>query len=129
MDTFTMDKYGFNQSPRRAAGHPTTMDKRKALHTRPHYTDRRFKKEQTVFGKPAKTRYGHKGLEYVYSDRLVQWDGDKSDKAWDIAKNGTAPYRLFTSVRARADMPYCCARPIRSLIGTQPRCSEKLLCK
>lgn len=52
----------------------------KALYVMPHYTDRRFEKEQTVFGKEAA------GLHYDYSDRIVQWDGDKADAAFEAAK-------------------------------------------
>jgi len=52
----------------------------KALYVMPHYTDRRFDKEQTVFGREAK------GLHYDYSDRIVQWDGDKADAAFEAAK-------------------------------------------
>lgn len=56
-----------------------TFDKNKVLNTQPRYTDDRFKEAQTVFGKKGK------GLDYVYSDRLWQWDYDKSEEATKIA--------------------------------------------
>lgn len=60
---------------------PNTFDKNRPLHTSPHYTDDRFKKEQTVFGEE------QSGLAYDYSDRLWQWDSDKAKEALEVAKN------------------------------------------
>jgi hypothetical protein len=47
----------------------------------PHYTDSRFDKEQTIYGK------AQKGLSYDYSDRLWQWDWDKAQNAWQSVKD------------------------------------------
>lgn len=58
-----------------------------ALLMSPHYTDARFQTEQTVFGKESD------GLSYDYSDRLAQWDWDKSQAAWDAAKQSGALLR------------------------------------
>jgi hypothetical protein len=46
-----------------------------------HYSDPRFQggKEETLFGSR------RDGLNYVYSDRLVQWDSRKDRWAWEIA--------------------------------------------
>ena len=72
--------------------HPTTLDKNEPLHTCPHYTDKRFEKEQTVFGEQAKSPYGHEGLHYDYSDRLWQWDYEKAKKSVEIAdQSGAIP--------------------------------------
>lgn len=71
----------------------TTHDKTTPLHTNPHYTDDRFNREQTVFGKPSKSPYGHGHLEYNYSDRLWQWDYDKSKRSSEIASASSAPLK------------------------------------
>lgn len=54
---------------------PTTFDKNAILHVDPQYTDPRFDKEQSIFGKPSKY------LNYEYSDRLWEWDYNKAEKA------------------------------------------------
>lgn len=54
---------------------PTTFDKNKPLQTTPHYTDSRFKEEQTIFGEKCE------GIGYDYSDRLWQWDYNKAKQA------------------------------------------------
>ncbi len=59
--------------------HPSTSDRDKQLKLNPHYTEKLFNKPQTVFGKE------EKGLEYVYSDRLWQWDYAKAQSAGEIA--------------------------------------------
>ncbi|MCB9802743.1 hypothetical protein H6761_01845 [Candidatus Nomurabacteria bacterium] len=52
----------------------------------PHYTDRRFKKPQTIFlssGVEVKFSFGMDCVddaEYVYSDRLFQWHHDRFDQ-------------------------------------------------
>jgi hypothetical protein len=69
------------QSP--ATGFPTTSNKNAQLHTDPHYTDRRFKQAQTIFGERDSAGRGHAHLTYVYSDRLRQWDYDKHESAWE----------------------------------------------
>lgn len=71
----------------------TTFDKNRPLKTEPHYTDELFEKEQTVFGKPAKSSYGHKHLSYDYSDRLWQWDYDKTQQSVDIANQSGATFK------------------------------------
>lgn len=69
----------------------TTTDKRAQLKLHPHYSDGRFKKERTVFGPEPKDRFGHEGLTYNYSDRLVQWDSSKHAAAWSKAQESRAP--------------------------------------
>jgi len=53
----------------------TETDENAKIHDCPHYTEPRFKEAQTIFGKR------EKGLHYVYSDRLYQWDWDKHKQA------------------------------------------------
>jgi hypothetical protein len=66
--------------------YPTTFDKNKALETHPHYTDDRFKKEQTVFGKE------EDGIGYDYSDRLREWDYSKAEASVKAAnESGATP--------------------------------------
>lgn len=74
-------------------GYPTTFDKTKPLETAPHYSNRRFEREQTVFGKPSRSPYGHKHLSYDYSDRLWQWDYDKAEQSAKCATESGAPLR------------------------------------
>ncbi len=54
------------------------------LHDQPHYSDRTFDKEQTIFGRK------EKGLSYDYDDRLWQWDWDKSKEARATAESSGA---------------------------------------
>lgn len=76
------DDYVWNKNPKTKERLPFAAETRrdKTLYVMPHYTDRRFEREQTVFGKEAD------GLHYDYSDRIVQWDGDKADAAFGAAK-------------------------------------------
>ena len=68
----------------------TTYDKDMPLHDDPHYTDKRFDKEQTIFGKPIEEgSFGHQGLDYVYSDRIWQWDYNKAKRASQHANDTT----------------------------------------
>jgi hypothetical protein len=69
----------------------TTYNKTVKLHTNPHYTDNRFKEPQTIFGKPAKSPYGHSHLSYDYSDRLWEWDYDKAEASVEIANKSNVP--------------------------------------
>lgn len=64
---------------------PNTFDKNKPLHTSPHYSDNRFNEPQTVFGKE------EKGIGYDYSDRLWQWDYEKSEQAVETAEKSGFP--------------------------------------
>jgi hypothetical protein len=45
--------------------------------------------ERTIYGKK------ESGLEYVYSDRLVQWDYDKHNQAWDKVKAPKHTYEFY----------------------------------
>jgi hypothetical protein len=71
------------------------------LETMPHYSDKRFEKEQTVFGAP------EDGLGYDYSDRLVEWDYNKSKLASEVAtQSGAKPrtarwYQAYLSAYCR----------------------------
>jgi hypothetical protein len=71
---------------RRIYRHQTTFNKDEILNTSPHYTDKRFDRPQTVFGQKCE------GLKYDYSDRLWQWDQDKSEAAGQTANaSGAIP--------------------------------------
>ena len=63
-----------------------TMDPNKPVHYC-HYTNEFFKKERDLFGERVN------GLSYDYSDRLRQWDFDKSTRAFDVAKKSGHPAR------------------------------------
>jgi hypothetical protein len=73
--------------------YPSTNDKRKVLETQPHYTDDRFSREQTVFGRKPKGSYGHEHLHYDYSDRLWQWNYEKAKEASAAAQASGHPIR------------------------------------
>ena len=45
----------------------------------PHYSNPAFNKEQTIYGQ------AEEGLNYDYSDRLVQWDYDKAKESQEYA--------------------------------------------
>ena len=68
----------------------TTHNKDIALQTSPHYTDRRFREPQTIFGQASKSQCGHKHLSYDYSDRLWQWDYSKAEEATQMANDSGA---------------------------------------
>lgn len=59
--------------------YPATNDPDVPLETMPHYSDDRFRREQTVYGR------AEKGLVYNYSDRIWQWDYKKAEEATEIA--------------------------------------------
>jgi len=69
----------------------TTYDQKQPLETSPHYSDPRFKKEQTVFGKPANDSRGHPHLHYDYSDRLWEWNPEKAELARETANKKSVP--------------------------------------
>ena len=73
---------------------PLTTDRRGVpLALYPHYRDRRWGHDaRTVFGPDRGPEDGIKGLSYVYSDRLRQWDYQKADRAWQTAiDSGATP--------------------------------------
>lgn len=47
----------------------------------PHYTNENFREAQTIWG--AK----EEGLSYSYSDRLWEWDWNKCEQSWKVAKD------------------------------------------
>lgn len=61
------------------------------INTFPHYSDRKYRKEQTEFcSEPDKLIERHgtlvvDGLHYDYSDRLCEWDRKKFNAAYDHA--------------------------------------------
>jgi len=61
------------------------QDKNTPLNVFPHYSDKRFKTAQDIFGKETSD------LNYEYSDRLVQRDYDLSRLAMEIADNSKHP--------------------------------------
>jgi hypothetical protein len=102
--------------------YPTTFNKDKQLEVNPHYTDKRFDKEQTIFGKE------NKKLSYDYSDRIWEWDYKKAKEATEIAnqsgktRNSCAWFEVYLShffgkkiviehivagVNKSSDYPYC----------------------
>lgn len=68
-------EFGWKEPP---GYHPTFCDT-VPLHLDPHYTDKRFDKEQTVYGRR------RPGLAYDYSDRLWGWDYEKMQAAVTVA--------------------------------------------
>jgi len=83
-------------------GYQTAMDK-PINHLQPHYTDDRFKRPQTVFVREGyklivDSDYGYvKSAFYNYSDRIWQWDWDKTEESRKTAiekykKADTAAY-------------------------------------
>lgn len=96
-DVIEVDNMGFPRVRGGMSNHPRPIvDKRLALEIAPHYTNDRFTfavgyQPQTVFGDEAPDPCGHSGLTYDYSDRLVQWDNGKSEKAWYMATESGAP--------------------------------------
>jgi hypothetical protein len=93
----------FLESEDDRSSYPTTFNKDTQLHVNPHYTDKRFDTEQTIFGKSPKTPYGHKHLSYDYSDRLWQWDYKKAESATkeadlsDVQKNSCRWFEIYLS--------------------------------
>jgi len=59
--------------------YPTTFNKNDHINMNPHYSDTRFKEQQAVFGQETKK------INYVYSDRLQEWDYDKHKQAVEAA--------------------------------------------
>lgn len=57
-----------------------TKRNKKIAHIFAHYSDSRFDKDRTVFGEEKP------GLRYDYSDRLQEWDYEKSKLAYIKAK-------------------------------------------
>ena len=62
---------------------------------RPHYIDSNYKNVQLLYLKDGDQSHLSSGLEWVYSDRVYQWDRAKADKANAIALKGTS----YPSVR------------------------------
>lgn len=77
------EKWGRYISPYK---YPTTFDKQAILHDYPHYSDDRFKEQQTIFGQE------QKGLIYDYNDRLQQWDYELNERAWQYAAETETPH-------------------------------------
>ena len=93
-DEMMMRQFGYFREPPSL----TTQNRDAQLKIDPHYTDSRFNEKvrwqtQTVFGPEPKDQSGHPGLNYVYSDRLWQWDRAKADRACDAADKSGAPAR------------------------------------
>lgn len=70
MDSLSVDGYTIRRL------RPIAKTKTENLNSNPHYSDSYFKKERTIYGKP------NNNLEYVYSDRLYQWDYEKASESW-----------------------------------------------
>ena len=83
---------------RRGQGFPTgTKDVDATLNDRPHYTDTRFNKPQTIFcSEPNTLRrdsggyVSAPGLHYVYDDRVEGWDYKRAKKAALVASDSGA---------------------------------------
>jgi hypothetical protein len=80
------DAYDIFGNYARSSGVSTTFDMNKQLTDNPHYSDNRFDKEQTIFGKE------EKGLGYDYSDRIWQWNYDKAEQATEHASTKYTPH-------------------------------------
>lgn len=71
------------------------------LELSPHYRDMRWGYDaRTVFGPDCKPGAGIKGLSYVYSDRLEQWDNQKADRAWQAAIDSGATLKSADFIQA-----------------------------
>lgn len=70
---------------------PVTFSKEQTL-IYPSWTDERFKKAQTVYGRKMD------GLEYVYDDRLVQWDRQAHERGREVANESGAPQQKLSLV-------------------------------
>jgi len=76
MDTYGCNEYNeFEFEHKQEYKHPTTFNMDEILHDDPHYSDYRFKKDQTIFG------VEEDGLEYDYSDRFWQWNWSKVEES------------------------------------------------
>lgn len=59
-----------------------TSDKNAVLQNLyPHYTNEYYRHPRSAFGREVD------GIEYAYSDRLLEWDYSKHQAAWEHAKN------------------------------------------
>lgn len=69
---------------------PTLTDKECELDTFAHYSNPSFADGQTetIFGSLEEARK-HKGVFYVYSDRLLEWDFNKYNSAFNAADANT----------------------------------------
>lgn len=75
------------------------MNKNAAIaNLNPHYTNEYFKEPRTVYLADG-YKLKHNGsrdylpkVEYNYSDRLWQWDYDKAQQAWEVAKAKDLPH-------------------------------------
>lgn len=66
----------------------------------PHYSNPQFNHPQTIFlaegYKISQSSYGGDivtGVVYSYSDRLIQWNYNKAQEAWELAKTNVYPNR------------------------------------
>lgn len=59
---------------------PRTTDRNSPLNLSPHYSDPIWKEAQTLFGREDRSI-----RDYVYSDRLWQWDYEKTEQAFKVA--------------------------------------------
>jgi len=97
VDEMLSEKLDHLRNQNREYVYPAQTSRTVKLETSPHYSDSRFKKEQTVFGKASP------GLGYDYSDRLWQWDYEKSKEAFAEAdksgktKNSANYYDVYLS--------------------------------
>jgi hypothetical protein len=83
-DSFSSSIWGDFDGYRR--GPSVLLDKKTPFNDCPHYSDPRFKKAQTVFGQETPDI-----RDYVYSDRLYQWDYSKATEATKVAKSSGQP--------------------------------------
>lgn len=80
----------FRSAPFKQKG---TTDMDAVLESEPHYTDPRFREEQTVFCAEPDRLHDRRGLgtlvvedcHYDYSDRLYEWDREKHKEAIGVA--------------------------------------------
>lgn len=85
-------------------------------HLQPHYTDERFRHEQTVFlrsGYDLAQEYV-KGAEYNYSDRLWGWDWNKMNAA--VVKTRSAGLDVNTAAFWEAVLREFCGKPHLKLV-------------
>lgn len=85
---FSTDEEHFSNTNRSVSRRTSrcTVAKNEHLHDDPHYTDDRFREPQTIFGGEAAEGI----LNYVYSDRIWQWDYEKASLAAKAADESGA---------------------------------------
>lgn len=89
----------------------TTSSMVRISNLNPHYTDERYRHAQTVYlAAGCKLSQGHseyvQGAEYVYSDRLREWDWNKAEAARKAAREQYPDYDTAACLEAYLRLYY-----------------------